>query len=345
MAIPPKFLIQTGRFVWQTLWQTMMAQLAPSDPAGNFERVESKFRDWIGTEKFPAAANRYRLYIGLTCPWAHRTAITRVLKGLENCIDLQVAIADVSVGGWRLENDPTGCRSLKELYQRGQPGYGGRCSVPVLWDCHTNQIVNNESAEIILMLNDAFDEWADYPDRDLYPQHLRTEGDRLNDVIYRTVNNGVYRCGFARTQAAYDQAVGELFQTLDQLDKRLGDRRYLMGNQLTLCDVRLFTTLIRFDLVYHGLFKCDRRRIRDYENLWGYVRDIYQHPGITETCPLETIHREYYTALFPLNPGQIIPIGIDLRELHTPHHRPQTISQKENPSQTQEESEFGLNGD
>ena len=321
MAIPPKFLIQTAQFVWKTMWQTMMSQLTPSDRQGNFQRVESEFRGSIGSEKFPAAKNRYRLYVGLTCPWAHRTMVTRVLKGLEDCIDMQVAIADVSVGGWRLEGGPTGSGSMKELYQLGKPGYTGRCSVPALWDCETQSIVNNESSEIIVMLNEHFNAWAKYPERDLHPEALREEGDRLNDLIYRTVNNGVYRCGFATSQEAYDQAVTELLETLDMLDKRLGDRRYLLGNELTLCDVRLFTTLVRFDVVYHGLFKCDRRRIRDYENLWGYLRDIYQQPGIAETCPLNIIKQEYYSSLFPLNPGGIIPLGIDPQDLMQPHNR------------------------
>jgi len=303
------------------MWQTMMAQLAPSDNAGGFQRVESQFRDSIGSAKFPAARNRYRLYIGLTCPWAHRTAITRVLKGLEGVIEMSTAIADVSVGGWRLDNDPTGCGNMKEVYQLAQPGYAGRCSVPVLWDCETNSIVNNESSEIIVMLNDQFNEYAQFPDLDLYPASVREEGDRLNDLIYNTVNNGVYRCGFARSQTAYDQAVNELFATLDLLDERLGDRRYLLGETITLADVRLFTTLIRFDLVYHGLFKCDRRRIRDYANLWGYLRDIYQQPGIAATAPLATIKQEYYSSLFPLNPGGIIPTGIDLQTFDEPHQR------------------------
>lgn len=321
MAVPPKFLIQTAQLTWQTLWRTLMSQLAPSDAAGNFRRVASQFRATVGNERFPAEVKRYRLYVGLTCPWAHRTAMTRILKGLEDVIDLSVAIADVSVGGWRLENDPTGCQSMRALYQLGQRGYTGRCSVPVLWDYHSNQIVNNESAEIIEILNRAFNTYAKYPQRDLYPEHLREDGDRLNELIYRTVNDGVYRCGFARTQSAYDQAVHDLFQTLDLLEQRLGDRRYLLGDALTLCDVRLFTTLIRFDIVYHGLFKCDRRRIRDYENLWGYVRDIYQLPGIAATCPLETIQQEYYRSLFPLNPSGIVPIGIDLNDFLIPGDR------------------------
>lgn len=321
MAVPPKFLIQTAQFVWKTMWQTMMSQLAPSDRQGNFQRVESRFRDSIGSDKFPAATNRYRLYVGLTCPWAHRTMVMRVLKGLEDCIDMQVAIADVSVGGWRLENDPIGCGSAKELYQLAVPGYSGRCSVPLLWDCETNSIVNNESSEIIVMLNEHFNDWAKHPDRDLYPEPLREEGDRLNKLIYRTVNNGVYKCGFATSQFAYDQAVTELFETLDLLDEKLGDRRYLLGNEITLCDVRFFTTLIRFDVVYHGLFKCDHHRIRDYKNLWGYLRDIYQQPGIKETCPLDIIKQEYYTSLFPLNPSGIVPMGIDISELDQPHHR------------------------
>ena len=299
----------------------MMSQLAPSDRQGNFQRVASVFRERVGTAKYPAAPQRYRLYIGLTCPWAHRTAIARILKGLEEVIEISIAFADVSVGGWRLENDPTGCTSMKALYQLAQPGYTGRCSVPVLWDCQTNTIVNNESSEIIVMLNGEFNDYAQYPDRDLSPVAVQEEGDRLDELIYRTVNNGVYRCGFARTQTAYDQAVGELFDTLDQLEQRLGDRRYLLGATLTLSDVRLFTTLIRFDLVYHGLFKCDRRRIRDYPNLWGYLRDIYQQPGIAATCPLATIKQEYYSSLFPLNPGGIIPTGIDLASFDEPHNR------------------------
>lgn len=321
MAIPPKLFIQTGQFIWTTMWQTMMSQLAPSDRQGNFQRVESTFRSSIGTAQYPAAPGRYRLYIGLTCPWAHRTAIARILKGLEEVIEISIAHADVTVGGWRLTQDPTGCTNMKALYQWAQPGYKGRCSVPVLWDCHSNTIVNNESAEIIVMLNGEFNDYARYPGRDLYPLDLRAEGDRLDALIHRTVNNGVYRCGFARTQSAYDQAVGELFDTLDQLEDRLGDRRYLLGETLTLSDVRLFTTLIRFDLVYHGLFKCDRRRICDYPNLWSYLRDIYQQPGIASTCPLTTIKQEYYRSLFPLNPSGIIPTGIDPQRFNEPHNR------------------------
>lgn len=326
MAVPPKLLIQTAQFVWNTLWHTMMSQLAPSQKSGEYQRPSSEFRHAIGDNHYPPDKNRYRLYVGLTCPWAHRTVITRLLKGLEETIDLQVAIADVTAGGWRLEGDDTGCQSMKALYQLAKPGYTGRCTVPVLWDCQTQTIVNNESSEIIVMLNDAFKAFARFPERDLYPSEHRAEIDRLNDHIYTTINNGVYRCGFAQSQTAYDQAVTALFATLDELEQILGDRRYLCGDQITLADVRLFTTLIRFDLVYHGLFKCNRQRIRDYTNLWGYLRDIYQQNGIASTCALESIKQEYYSSLFPLNPGGIVPIGIDLASFNLPHNRHQLTS-------------------
>lgn len=321
MPLPPPFFIETAQTLWHGFWQTLMEPLAPSDRQGHFQRVASSFRGAIPSPRFPAVPQRYVLYIGWTCPWAHRTAIVRVLKGLEGVIELRIARAEVRSGGWRLEGDPEGFRDMRSLYQRAQTGYGGRCSVPVLWDRHQQTIVNNESAEILVWLNRAFNEYARFPDRDLYPLHLQGECDRLNQIIYETVNNGVYRCGFARSQNAYDQAVTALFHTLDELEKHLGDRRYLLGEELTLADVRLFPTLIRFDWVYYSLFRCDRRRIIDYPNLWSYVRDIYQLPGIAATCPLNQIRQDYYRSLFPLNPSGIIPLGPDLDLLTIPPDR------------------------
>jgi putative glutathione S-transferase len=210
---------------------------------------------------------------------------------------------------------------LPELYQGAKPGYTGRSTVPVLWDTTTETIVNNESSDIIVILNGAFNEFAEHPTVDLYPASLKPEIDQWNERIYHTVNNGVYRCGFAQTQTAYDQACEALFTTLDKIDQVLATRRYLCGPQLTLADVRLFTTLFRFDAVYFGLFKCDRCRIQDYPNLGPYLRDLYQQPGVAATCDLAAVKRDYYGNLFPLNPGGIIPQGQNLTYLQTPHHR------------------------
>jgi putative glutathione S-transferase len=309
MALPPKLIIQTGRWVWTTLWQVMMANLAPRDRAGSYVRPESEFRYSLGSEQYPLEPGRYRLYVGWSCPWAHRTMVVRSLKGLEDAIAL--TIVSPALGGWVLEDG----QPLAALYAKAQPGYKGRSTVPVLWDDQTQTIVNNESAEIIVMLN-AFPGAID-----LYPESLRADIDRWNKQIYDAVNNGVYRTGFAQTQAAYESACQQLFDTLDQLDLRLQDNRYLCGQMLTIADVRLFTTLIRFDPVYHGLFKCNRRRIKDYQFLSAYLRDLYQHPGIAATCNLPAIQQDYYGNLFPLNPGGIVPLGIDLEELKLPHGR------------------------
>jgi len=214
------------------------------------------------------------------------------------------------------------CRTLPDFYRHCQSDYSGRSTVPVLWDSQTNTIVNNESAEIIELLNSEFGPLASGPD--LYPEKLRDRIDELNQKIYATVNNGVYRCGFAQTQTAYDQAVSALFSTLDELDQRLGTQRYLFGDALTLADVRLFTTLIRFDVAYHGIFKCNRRRIADYPNLSGYLADIYQRPGIADTCDIDAVKRDYFGNLFPLNPGGIVPIGPGWGSLTEPHSRNRT---------------------
>lgn len=306
------------------MWQIMMSQLAPRNNSGEYVRPKSQFRNFIDTEAdnpYQPEPQRYRLYVGLGCPWAHRTLVTRALKGLEDAIAVSTVYPSADEGIWVLEKSELGCRTLPELYQLGQPGYMGRSTVPVLWDTQNETIVNNESAEIIVMLNSQFDRFATNPDLDLYPNELKAKIDRWNDKIYHTVNNGVYRCGFAQTQLAYDRACEELFATLDEIDRLLTSNRYLCGNTVTLADVRLFTTLFRFDIVYYGLFKCNRCRIRDYDNLGAYLRDLYQLPGVADTCDLESIKRDYYGNLFPLNPGGIIPAGPDLTNLLQPHHR------------------------
>ncbi|MEM8641774.1 MAG: glutathione S-transferase family protein [Cyanobacteria bacterium P01_G01_bin.54] len=325
LALPAQPIIQTGQWVWQTLWQIMMSQLAPSRDDGTYARPQSGFRDAVGTAQYPAASGRYRLYVGLSCPWAQRTLVVRSLKGLESAIDVVVLRASVAAGGWAFVPPHAGCTTLAQFYRQAHPSYRGRSTVPVLWDTETGAIVNNESAEIIKILNSAFNAFAQHPERDLDPEALRPEIEQWNAEIYTTVNNGVYRCGFAQSQVAYDAAVTALFATLDKLDAHLASRRYLCGqpSQLTLADVRLFTTLIRFDAVYHGLFRCDRRRIADYSHLSGYLRDLYQHPGIAETCDLEQVRQDYYQTLFPINPGGIVPIGPDLGGLNEPTERDQ----------------------
>lgn len=275
-------------------------------------RPESQFRDRISPDStYTPAAGRYHLYVGMSCPWAHRTLVVRALKGLDAAISVSVVIPSVETGGWVFETPELGCQTLAQLYQVAQPGYQGRCTVPVLWDKQTQTIVNNESAEIIVLLNAQFNEFARHPDLDLYPEALREAIDGWNEQIYHAVNNGVYRCGFAQTQTAYDRAVGELFDTLDRIDAALATRDYLCGAEITLADVRLFTTLFRFDIAYYGLFKCNRRRIQDYPNLGRYLRQIYRLPGVADTCDLESVKRDYYGNLFPLNPGGIIPAGPD----------------------------------
>jgi glutathionyl-hydroquinone reductase len=328
-GLPPKALISLGKLTWTTMWQTMMSQLAPRDAQGAYQRPQSQFRSRLET----AEAGRYELYVGMSCPWAHRTLVVRALLGLEAAIAVHVVVPDPLQGGWVFPEPHRGWRSLKDLYQQAQPDYSGRCTVPVLWDSVSQTIVNNESAEIIEILNQAFtargsglDPGLD-PELDLYPVALRDRIDALNQQIYHHVNNGVYRCGFAQTQAAYDEAVGGLFSTLDQLDAELAHQRYLVGNQLTLADVRLFTTLIRFDAAYYGLFKCNQRRIQDYAHLSGYVRDIYQMPGIQATCDIAAVKRDYYGNLFPLNPGGLIPVGPDLADLALPHGRGEMSAQ------------------
>ena len=294
---------------------------------GRFVRSDSRFRNWItadgsagatGGGGFRAEPARYHLYVSLACPWAHRTLIFRALKGLEGMIGLSVVHWRMLENGWTFEDGPgvvpdpiNGARYLYEVYGAADPSYTGRVTVPVLWDKARATIVNNESAEIIRMLNSAFDGVGAKPG-DYYPVELRAEIDALNERIYHTVNNGVYKAGFATTQEAYEEAVGPVFDTLDGLDERLATRRYLCGDTLTEADWRLFTTLVRFDAVYVGHFKCNRRRIADYPNLWPYLRDLYAVPGVAATVNLQHIKGHYYESHRGINPTGIVPVGPDL---------------------------------
>jgi len=321
-GLPPGLIVRLGRTVWHTMWQVMMARLAPTDDHGAYTRPPSEFRGTVELgSAHPPEADRYRLIVGMGCPWAHRTLVVRALKGLEAAIPRWQVSPAPNEGRWQFDAPDSEWRSLPNLYQTAQPGYSGRSTVPVLWDTHSRRIVNNESAEIIKILNSAFNDVAARPEVDLYPPDLRSLIEQWNERIYPAVNNGVYRCGFARTQSAYEEAATLLFETLAAIDQQLATTRYLCGDRLTLADVRLFTTLFRFDAAYHGLFKCDRYRLRDYPHLWPYARDIYQQPGVAETCDLDTIRRDYYGNLFPLNPGSLIPLGPDPSEWQKPHLR------------------------
>ena len=314
-ALPPSLTIKLGKWVWTTLWQTMMSKLAPRNNSGEYIRPVSLFRKTVGIQpenKYQPATKRYRLFVGLGCPWAHRTLVVRALKGLENAISVTIASPAGDKGIWVFEDEQERCNTLPELYNLAQPGYNGRATVPVLWDEETKTIVNNESADIIIILNTEFNHFAKNPNLDLYPEQLKAKIDQWNEKIYHTVNNGVYRCGFAQTQEAYEKACQELFTTLDEIDNTLSTSPYLCGESVTLADVRLFTTLFRFDIVYYGLFKCNLRRIKDYKYLSVYSQDLYQLPGIADTCNLEAVKKDYYGNLFPLNPGGIIPLGPDI---------------------------------
>jgi len=298
-----------------------------TDESGAFVRQESAFRQWVtadGSSGFPAEAGRYHLYVSLACPWASRAVIYRKLKGLKEAITMTVVDPVRDERGWRFfpdEPDPiNGFEFLSEAYLLTDPDFEGRVTVPVLWDKQQNRAVNNESSEIIRMLNSEFNAFAGDPELDFYPEDLRSEIDGLNDRIYNGVNNGVYRCGFATTQEAYEVAFIELFETLDWLDDLLADRRYLTGDRITEADWRLFVTLVRFDPVYVGHFKCNQRRIADYPNLSGYLRDLYQHPGIRETVDFDQIKRHYYITHPQINPTGVVPMG-PLMDLDDPPGR------------------------
>jgi putative glutathione S-transferase len=320
-SLPSGFIIKLGKFVWSTMWHLMMSQLAPPSKSGEYIRPASQFRNTVSnnSDTYKPESGRYRLYVGLGCPWAHRTLVARAIKGLETAIEVSI-VSPGNAGIWVLNEEEEGCRTVPELYNLAQAGYQGRCTVPVLWDTQTKTIVNNESADIIEILNGEFNDFAKNSTVDLYPEGMREIIDSWNEKIYHAINNGVYRCGFAQTQAAYEEACKQLFSTLDEIDAVLATNRYLCGD-ITLADVRLFTTLFRFDVVYYGLFKCNQRRIQDYQNLGAYLRDLYQLPGVAQTCDFESVKRDYYGNLFPLNPGGIIPLGPDISSLMSPHHR------------------------
>jgi putative glutathione S-transferase len=286
-----------------------------SKTAGEFIRADSQFRDVVtanGASGYPAEAGRYHLYVSLACPWAHRTLIFRRLKQLEDAITVSVVDPVIANGGWAFRDGFTdtvnGFAFLREAYTRTDPGYSGRVTVPVLWDRQTNRIVNNESAEIIRMLNSEFNAFTPVK-TDFYPAALRREIDEVNAFVYERINNGVYKAGFAGSQRVYESAVTRLFAALDEIETRLGQSRYLVGDALTEADWRLFTTLIRFDAVYVTHFKCNLRRIEDYPNLSNYLRDLYQVPGIAETVDFDHIKRHYFMSHRHLNPPGLVPKG------------------------------------
>jgi putative glutathione S-transferase len=295
---------------------------------GEFVRIASAFRDRItadGSSGFRAEAGRYHLYVGYHCPWAHRTIIYRSLKGLKDAISVSYCLPGFGENGWEYGTDPkspeatedevNGFRYLWEAYVASDPDYTGKCTIPVLWDKKNRRIVNNESSEIIRMLNSEFVGIAGN-DADFYPEPLRAEIDDLNDFIYPRINNGVYRCGFATSQQAYEQAYEELFAALDVIEQRLATRRFLVGHQPTEADWRLFTTLVRFDVAYFSLFKCNRQQLRDFPDLWAYTRDLYQWPGVAETVKPRLYVQNYYSLW--VNANGIIPAGtpVDFSEPH-----------------------------
>ena len=320
-------LLQEGKWVDQ--WYDT------NSTGGRFVRKLPQFRNWVtrdgsagpsGEAGFKAEAGRYHLYVSLACPWAHRTLIFRALKGLEDMISVSTVHWFMADKGWTFQSGDSvvpdivnNVDYMYQIYTAAMPGYSGRVTVPVLWDGHQHTIVSNESPEIIRMFNSAFDEIGAKPG-DFYPQALRAEIDHLNERIYESVNNGVYKCGFATTQEAYEEAITPLFDTLDWLDHRLSSRRYLTGSSITEADWRLFTTLVRFDPVYVGHFKCNIKRIADYSNLSAYVRDLYQQPGVSDTVNMEHIKNHYYASHESINPSRVVPVGPDI-DFSVPHDR------------------------
>jgi putative glutathione S-transferase len=314
---------------WHDVWYDTKAS------GGRFVRSESQFRHWVtadgsagpsGRAGFRAEPGRYHLYVAFACPWAHRTLIMRTLKGLDSLIGVSAVNSYMGAEGWTfapgpetIADDVNHAQRIYELYTLADPGYSGRATIPILWDKRERTIVSNESAEIVRMLNSAFDR-VGANGNDYYPAPLRAEIDEWNAFIYPNVNNGVYRAGFATTQEAYEEAATAVFAALDRLERHLATRRYLTGSRLTEADIRLFTTLIRFDPVYHGHFKCNLRRVVDYPNLWGFVRDVYQLPGVAATVHVDFIKRHYYGSHANINPTRIVPIGPALDYL-APHGR------------------------
>ena len=316
--------------VWKDQWYDTKST------GGAFKRSTAGFRNWItadgragpsGEGGFAAESGRYHLYVSLACPWAHRTLIFRAIKGLEDHIDISVVHTDMLSDGWTFDTDFPGATGdtlyglpfARDIYLKADPKVSGRVTVPILWDKQRETIVSNESSEIIRMVNSAFDGLTGNRD-DYWPEPLRDDIAMVNDRVYDTVNNGVYKSGFATTQGAYDAAVIPLFESLDWLEERLSSQRYLVGDQITEADWRLFTTLVRFDAVYHLHFKCNRRRITDYPNLWAYTRELYQVPGVAGTVNLDHIVRHYHYSHETINPYRIIPIN-PILDFDAPHGR------------------------
>lgn len=303
---------------WHDAWYDTTAT------GGRFVRSDSQFRNWItadgsagqtGEGGFKAEADRYHLYVSLACPWAHRVLIMRALKGLEDMISVSVVHWLMAGDGWTFADGPAvvpdpvnNARFLRDIYTAAEPRYSGRVTVPVIWDKQRGKIVNNESSEIIRMLTRAFDD-VGAKAGDYYPEELRAEIDAVNARVYDGLNNGVYKAGFATSQAAYDEAVQGVFETLDWLEELLSGQRYVVGDQLTEADIRLFTTLVRFDEVYHGHFKCNRRSVADYANLWAFTRDLFQLPGVAATVNFDHIKKHYYQSHRNINPTGIVPVG------------------------------------
>ncbi|HGF5224834.1 glutathione S-transferase family protein [Vibrio parahaemolyticus] len=304
--------------VWHDVWYDTKAN------GGKFVREDAGFRDWIKNDSeavFQPESGRYHLYVSLACPWAHRTLIFRKLKGLEPHIDVTVVCPDMLSQGWQmgLPEPLFGHTRMHQIYTQAKPDYTGRVTVPVLWDKKTNTIVSNESSEIIRMFNSVFNDLTGNHD-DYYPEPLRGVIDEWNDYIYPNVNNGVYRCGFATSQEAYEEAFESLFSALDKIDGHLATHRYLAGNKITEADWRLFTTLVRFDAVYVGHFKCNKQCIADYVNIQGYLKELYQIDGIADTTDFYHIKRHYYFSHTGINPTQVVPKGPDL-DFSSPHQR------------------------
>ncbi|HHE0547085.1 TPA: glutathione S-transferase family protein [Vibrio parahaemolyticus] len=304
--------------VWHDVWYDTKAN------GGKFVREDAGFRDWIKNDSeavFQPESGRYHLYVSLACPWAHRTLIFRKLKGLEPHIDVTVVCPDMLSQGWQmgLPEPLFGHTRMHQIYTQAKPDYTGRVTVPVLWDKKTSTIVSNESSEIIRMFNSAFNDLTGNHD-DYYPEPLRGVIDEWNDYIYPNVNNGVYRCGFATSQEAYEEAFESLFSALDKIDAHLATHRYLAGNKITEADWRLFTTLVRFDAVYVGHFKCNKQRIADYVNIQSYLKELYQIDGIADTTDFYHIKRHYYFSHTGINPTQVVPKGPDL-DFSSPHQR------------------------
>ncbi len=316
--------------VWRDQWYDTKKS------GGSFERSAAKFRNWItadgsagpsGDAGFAAESGRYHLYVSYACPWAHRALIFRKLKGLEDHIGVSAVHSDMLGDGWTFQTDDHGATGdrlyglpfARDIYLKADPKFSGRVTVPILWDTERETIVSNESSEIIRMFNSAFDAITGNDD-DYWPADLRAAIEPVNDRIYETFNNGVYRAGFATTQKAYDAAVHPLFDTMDWIDDRLSEKRYLMGDRLTEADWRLFTTLVRFDKVYHLHFKCNRKRLIDYPHLWAYTRELFQVPGVAETVNFDHIVRHYHYSHETINPHRIIPIN-PVIDFAAPHGR------------------------